>query len=475
MRESDAHAIGRLSAAETAKAIRTKAFSLQECVEAAYVRAKASAGLNCIASLIDRDAAIASAAPVSGVWAGVPTLIKDTDHWIGASTRAGSAISPTVPAHSQTPFMDSVRAGGVAVIGKSATPEFAMHLTTEPVAFGPCRNPWNTEYSVGGSSGGAAAAVAAGIVPIAHAGDAAGSIRIPASACGVIGFKPSRGRTVSNGDDGGPARITSQGAVARTMDDVREWVLLTQDGSDVAMHTPQHPTSGRLAGRRFRIGVRTTGLFPDVEVHACILKALHAMADALARMGHRIEQAPAPADGEAFADAFTTYWGFAAVSLVQTITQQLQRTPLVGELEARTLAIAEAFLPHLDRLPGALDMLGGAWGKEAMLYERCDLILSPVTTATTPLLGGLAWDGGDARQHVMLLLQHAAFAPLQNATGQPCLVIPAGLDASGLPIGLQIAAAPVEEEALLALGLEMEREGVLRVQAPSAYLGRLAR
>lgn len=461
--------LGRLDAVETARRVNAGEMAVSTSVTAALARAKRLApSLGFIATL-NRDLAIvrASTNKRGGIFAGVPTLIKDTDNWIGLPTRMGSRGIPAIPVLTQTAYMDAVKASGIIAIGKSAVPEFAMHITTEPTGFGACVNPWNKAFSAGGSSGGAAVAVATCVVPIAHAGDAAGSIRIPAACCGVLGYKPSRGRTISNGDDGGPAQVTSQGAIARTVRDLTAWMQVTQDRSDGALY-PAILAGTNLTIPRLRIGVQLCGMTGQ-EACSQTSAGILAMAGALENMGHIVRSDPFVCALDAsFRDAFALYWGFAAVSVVGTMSEQLGRTPTTDELEARTLKIAAEFAPRMSDLPAAVGILMCAWDRVSPQFDGVDIVLSPITSRPAPLLGSLDIDANamDMMTHV---LDYAPFTPQQNATGQPSIAIPAGLSSDGIPIGVQLTAKPGADSLLLALASELEREHVFKVALPIGY------
>ncbi len=458
--------LGDLDAVQIALMVNSREMSVSSAIVASLARAKhLGPSLGCIATL-DRDVAIAHASrgERGGKFAGVPTLIKDTDNWIGLPTRMGSRAFPTARVTTQTPYMDAVAASGIIPIGKSAVPEFAMHVTTEPSGFGACVNLWNKDYSAGGSSGGAAVSVAARIVPIAHAGDAAGSIRIPAACCGVLGFKPSRGRTVDNGDDGGPAQVTSQGAIARSVRDLVTWMEVTQARRGSAAYPAFIPQSV-TESRRLRVGVQVEGM-NGCEPCPQTLAALMAMSKATAAAGHKVREDPINSQLSGnFRDAFALYWGFAAVSAVATISEQLGRPPNEQELEARTIKIAADFAAHVVDLPAAVGTLMSTWDTLSPAFDDIDVMISPVTSRPAPLLGSLDIEAS-GRDMVMHVLDYASYTPIQNASGQPAIAIPAGFTQEGLPIGIQLTARPGDDAFLFALAHELEWAGAFVVKKP---------
>ena len=209
--------LGTADAVEIARRIQAGEIQAREAVAAAIARAeRVNPALNAIATPLFDSARRHAEQPRSGVFSGVPSFIKDTDAVAGSPVLFGSRGLPRKPAQKSSPFVRQFLSLGVINLGKTTTPEFGLTGTTEPLVHGPTHNPWKLGFSPGGSSGGSAALVAAGVVPIAHANDGGGSIRIPASCCGVVGLKPSRGRLAAmEGSELFPVKITQQGMVSR--------------------------------------------------------------------------------------------------------------------------------------------------------------------------------------------------------------------------------------------------------------------
>ncbi|HEY6544672.1 MAG TPA: amidase family protein, partial [Dokdonella sp.] len=224
-----------LDAMATAAAIESGQLTAREAVAAAIRRAESvEPRINAIVTAAYDRARATAATPLTGPFAGVPTFVKDLDDVRGLPTRSGSRSFGQAPAATQGPYVDALERAGLVFLGKSSTPEFGLTGSTEPLLHGPTRNPWNLDFSPGGSSGGAAALVAARVVPIAHATDGGGSIRVPASCCGLFGLKPSRGRTVPLGRPTGPVEIASSNAVSITVRDSAQWLAVTErSGGDV--------------------------------------------------------------------------------------------------------------------------------------------------------------------------------------------------------------------------------------------------
>ncbi|HYD72884.1 MAG TPA: amidase family protein, partial [Candidatus Binatia bacterium] len=250
-------ALGDLDATGVAAHIRAGRISAQEALDAAIARAeRVNPQLNFIATPAYNYARARLSQRLEGPFAGVPTLIKDLMPMTGVPTKYGSrAFANNVPTE-QPPYMDALIAAGLVPFGKSATPEFGLTATTEPLLGGATRNPWDTSRSSGGSSGGAAAAVAARVVPIAHASDGGGSIRIPASCNGLVGLKPSRGRSVLGGRPDSGVDISVNGCVSRSVRDTAAWLAVTEQTGAGATFPPIGVVTGPSTQRlRIRLDV----------------------------------------------------------------------------------------------------------------------------------------------------------------------------------------------------------------------------
>ncbi|MEL7486933.1 MAG: amidase family protein, partial [Pseudomonadota bacterium] len=257
---------GEFDAVETALRIRNGDVTALEAVDAAIARAEAAEPkINGVVTETF-EAARAAAATASGPLGGVPTFIKDLADVAGVPTRAGSRAFASYVPQAQPPFIDDIETLGLVSLGKSATPEFGLTATTEPLSNGPTRNPWNTDHSTGGSSGGAAALVAAGVVPMAHASDGGGSIRIPASCCGLVGLKASRDRYRAVRDESQtPVRLSIQGVETRTVRDQAAF-LASMEASQAILDKGGLTPVGLVSGpstKRLKIGVFTDGVTTD--------------------------------------------------------------------------------------------------------------------------------------------------------------------------------------------------------------------
>ena len=442
-----------------AAAIRSGQVSAAEAVEAAIRRAEALQGtLNFIVnSDFDRALEKAKAGTPPGPFGGLPFLIKDIDDYRGLPTRYGSQAFRAAPAaKTQTPDIDAFDRAGVIVIGKSATPEAAFLPSTEPNATGPTRNPWDSGRSTGGSSGGAAAAVAAGVVPLAHATDGGGSIRIPASHCGLFGLKPSRGRMIGTMFE---RRITDLGAdhvLTRSVRDSAGVFAVTEDSGSHAQLPPVGLVSGPSKAR-LRIGVvleNGLGHRPQPEVMAAHDKAV-ALLQAL---GHHVEPTRLPYDGGQFIDDFILLWAQGAQGLAANVARMTGRRPDETLLEPFTLGLNEI---AAKATPQTLQSAGERLAANVLAYDtwfpahQFDLILSPVLSSGPPPLGEI---GPNVPFDTLVgrLREYVGYTPIHNVAGAPSMSVPLYWTEAGLPVGAMLSARWGRERMLFELAYELE-------------------
>ena len=306
-------ALGDLDAVGVADAIRAGDISAREATEAAIARAEqVDPALNALV-VRDFERALDQAdKPGPGVFSGVPSVIKDNTDVIGLPTRQGSEALPARDAKADAAFTTQLRSTGVVVIGKSTMPEFGFNASTEFENLPPTRNPWNPEFSAGASSGGSAVLVASGVLPIAHANDGGGSIRIPAAACGLVGLKPTRGRVAEAAEAATmPVNIISNGVVSRSVRDTAHFLA----GAEAHQAASGLPPIGLVEGpneRRLRIGLildSVTGTPTDDETRG----AVQDTATLLEKLGHTVVEVPLPVTDKFEAD-FTHYWALLAFS-----------------------------------------------------------------------------------------------------------------------------------------------------------------
>jgi amidase len=446
-------------ATEMAARIRRGELTAAEAVETAIRRAEALQGtLNIIVnSDFDRALAKVKAGAPAGPFGGVPFLIKDLNDYVGLPTRQGSqSMRLAPPATHQDAYIDAFDRAGLVVIGKSATPEYGFLPTTEPVSTGLTHNPWDLTRSSGGSSGGSSAAVAAGVVPVAHANDGGGSIRIPASNCGLFGLKPSRGRMIGTENETRISDLGVEHVVSRSVRDSAALFALTEDASPRA----RYPAVGVVTGagkRRLRVGVLTEnglGHQPNPDVVA----ATDSAAKLVASLGHHVEPTHLPYDGGQFIQDFLLLWANGAKDLADQLTKALGRAPDTRDLEPFTLGMVEmARKAPADALAAAVGRLTA----NALAYDtwfpshQFDVVLSPVLSSPAPLLGEVGplvpFD-----TLVPRLTEYVGYTPIHNIAGAPAMSVPLHWTEAGLPVGTMFAARAGNERTLFELAYELE-------------------
>ncbi len=458
-------ALGDLDSVGVAEAISAGTISATEAVDAAIARAAiVEQRLNGIVTDDFDRARTRADAPASGVFAGVPTFVKDNTDVAGLPTRHGSAavVAPK-PAVTDDAFAAQFLGTGAVSLGKTSLPEFGFNASTEFAGADPTRNPWNTDYSCGASSGGSAAMVAAGVVPFAHANDGGGSIRIPAAACGLVGLKPTRGReAISDQAKSMPVNIISNGIVSRSVRDTAVFL----DAIDRAEANPRLPRVGLVEGpsdRRLRIGLIVDSLAssPDDETR----DAVHRIARELEKAGHEVVEVPLPVD-EAFVRDFLHYWSLLAFSM-HRFGGRLLHTQYDRRLnDPLTKGLARDMVRRAYRTPGSIRGLKKAERtyRDAFTQNRVDAVLSPVVGYTTPPLGHLSPASG-YETLLPRLLDYAAYTPANNAAGGPAISLPLAQTSAGLPLGIHFSAPHGHERTLLELAFELEQSiGFARIQ-----------
>lgn len=407
----------------------------------------------------DFDRALAAAArnPTSGPFPGVPFLVKDLDDYAGLPTRSGSRSQLTLPpASANAAIVDAfVTRAGVLVIGKSSTPEYGFLPTTEPLAFGPTRNPWDPTRSSGGSSGGAAAAVAAGVVPFAHASDGGGSIRIPASCCGLFGLKPSRGRMIGARGHRNISDLSVDHVLTRSVRDSAAMFASTEDNGAGA----QLPAVGFVSTpirRRLRVGLVLEGMAghaPDPEVRT----GIQATVRLLEGLGHDVVESRWPT-GPEFINDFLLLWASGAAQLADGVAKAAGRRALPALLEPFSLGMAEMYA---KAPPGALDAALKRLHAAAMAYEpwfvgnQFDVVLSPVLGQPPPPLGFV---GPEVPFDTLVqrLIEYVGYTTYHNVVGAPAMSVPLHWTPAGLPVGSQFAARVGYEHLLFQLAYQLE-------------------
>ena len=449
-----------------AELVRTKAVSPLELLEEAVSRAAAQdQRFNFIAQeLYDYGRARIAAGLPDGPFTGVPFLEKDLNmHIAGHRSGQGSRFYADYTPDFTSELVKRHERAGLVVFGKTTTPEFGLTGTTESLAEGATRNPWNPDHSAGGSSGGAAAAVAAGVVPLAHASDGGGSIRIPASACGLFGLKPSRGRVpMGPGRTEGWGGNSTNGAVSRSVRDSAALLDATagiEPGSRYSAPTPagsflSHVT--RDPGR-LRIALMLSpisGAPVDAEVQA----AARAAAKLCEQLGHHVEEAVPQINAQALGEA-----NFALIStaLASDLDARAQRTGLAVSTDVIE-PITLGFYQYGKQVSGtAVAKAHGTLQELAIdvanFMDDYDVILSPVLATPPVKLGLYDLDHTDFAAWGQAVGAYVAFPGLYNATGQPSMSVPLAMSRAGLPIGTMFTARYGDEATLLSLAGQLER------------------
>jgi amidase len=449
-----------LTALEQGAALRAREVSSAELVDHYLARVQrlsdtVGAFVTVTADLARSQAVLADAGvgDRSSPLYGVPTAVKDLTATAGVRTEFGSAaMAGNVPEVSDEVVL-RLEAAGMVSLGKTTTPEFGSPCYTEPDNAPPARTPWDLDRMAGGSSGGAAAAVAAGLVPVAQGSDGGGSIRIPASCCGLFGLKPSRGRISGGPVYGDPVGLGTAGALARTVRDAAA-LLDTMAGPAVGDPFWAPPASGSFLAAcdrppgRLRIARFAEPVIADAPVHPECLQAYQDASALLASLGHDVEDVDVPVPPEAVA-TFETCWSvLTALSVAPPGTEHLLR-PLTRWLQDRGRTVSG---PAFGLAVGELRRIAARALRALAPY---DAVLTP-TLAQPPLLVGELRDDADPARDFENQKRFTPWSSAWNLTGMPAVSLPLHRTGAGLPVGVMLAARPAEEQLLLALSAQVE-------------------
>jgi amidase len=451
--------------ADTAAAIRDGELDATGAVAAALARIELLDPALGAFSHVDAEAALAAAAatPAPGPGrplAGVPIAVKASLPVAGRPFTHGSRFLEHVRAQQSAFLVQRLEEAGAIIVGMTKQPELAILPTTEPAFGGPAHNPWDLSRTPGGSSGGSAVAVAAGMVPAAHGSDGGGSLRTPAACCGVVGLKPSRGR-ISSGPGAGDSLLAAHGFLTRTVAD-QALLLDVAAGYEVGDATWAPPVGEAysvLAARPtgpLRIAVSAAnalGIEPDEEEVA----ALRRTAELLDGLGHRVVEAHLPQPPPETLDMFLRVYVTMVGTGVAALTRMVGREPEPGELEPLTLELAERAraLSAVD-LQLALAELNGIARRTVAFFADHDVLLTPVLAERPLPIGTLHGQGEDPFADFLRSATFAPYLPIVNVTGQPAMSVPAGLGRDGLPVGVHLVGRPLAEDTLLRLAAQLE-------------------
>jgi amidase len=356
-----------------------------------------------------------------------------------------------LPAHGD--FASFFLSTGLVPMGKTQLSEFGFSASAEHPRLGPVRNPWDTDFTAAASSSGSAAFVAAGVVPIAHANDGGGSIRIPAACNGLVGLKPSRGRLPQDKlYRQMPVRIVSDGVLTRS---VRDTAAFYREAERIWRNRRLEPI-GAVTGpgsARLRIAVITQSV--NRQAAPSVRDLTLQTAELLAGLGHSIEYLDQPPVPSYFLDDFLLYWALLAMQLVRTGRKTFGESFDKSKLDNLTLGLDRHASRNLHKLPIAITRLRRLRRVTARLYQTYDVLLMPTLADETPRIGHLD-PTADYQQIIDRLIDWVAFTPLQNVTGEPAISLPLGQSASGMPVGMMLTGPIGHERRLLELAYELE-------------------
>lgn len=447
--------------------LRQRKVSATELLDAAIARTEQrNPGVNAVVIPMFEQARAAAQAPLAdGPFAGVPFLLKDLGLNVpGVRTTHGSRLYAENVGATESELVARYRRAGLIVFGKSATPEFGLTCTTESRLFGATRNPWSLEHTSGGSSGGASAAVAAGIVPLANASDGGGSIRIPASCCGLFGLKPTRGRTPFGPDAGeGWSGMSCLHAVTRSVRDSAALLDATAGpdlGAPYAAQPPARPWLDEVGAPpgRLRIALDTES-WNGAATHPDCVAAAEDAARLCESLGHHVERARfAPGSIEQMRDAAFTVVAANVLWMIDDGARKLARAARSDDVEPLTWALAQ----HAQQIraldyAGAIKVLHRTGRELARFLARFDLLLSPTMGTPPPRIGVLSLSSPDADEQRRVLMEAIAYTQLANIAGTPAMSVPLWWNAAGLPIGVQFIGRHDDEALLLRLAAQLEQ------------------
>lgn len=440
-------------------------------VERAIERAEAvNPQLNLIAWPNFERARAEAAVPRTGPLAGIPTMIKDAIMEKGVPASWGSAALRDYIASEDSLYTQAIASAGLISIARTTMPELGLNVVTESPLVGATRNPWSLDHTPGGSSGGGSAAVAAGMVPIAHASDGLGSIRHGAAPCGLVGLKPSRGRNFGEEAMTSIADLAVNGCVSRTVRDTAVWFDATQTRSANAAFAPAPlvtaPIDTRLSIHAYSAVMRT-GAAPDASVGRVFTDTI----DLLGRLGHRVADAALPFDGPGAIAVLNDIAEGRFVRGINDLETLIGRPVEPADLEYRSATLIAAGR-HIDdeRYAAALQQMEANVALYLARLDAIDIWMTPTFSTEIVRIGvfgpDTSWDA--KRDH---LVDYAGYCWIDNFAGTPSISLPLGFSDNGLPVGVQFATRPGGEALLLRLAYQLEAAVEWERRTPPIWVG----
>lgn len=458
MHAFDVGILGTMDATEIAAQIKNKEISKEEAVKCAIERAKkVNPTLNAIVNDCFDAPVVQTEKSEMACFEGVPTFIKDLIHVKGLPTLHGSLGVSTAAQKKNEKNTQQVLATGCVVLGKSTTSEFGLLPAVETLQQGITRNPINTAYSTGGSSGGAGALVAAGVVPFAHAADGGGSIRIPASCCGLVGLKPSRGRDVESPTAMLNIDIVCQGVLTRTVRDSANYYA----AAEAHYANPKLPKIGQVNAplkKRLKIAL-FTGTPTKIKSHSEVNEVTLAAGKFCENLGHQVELISNPFTQETKID-FLAYWSFVTYLLYRFGKTSYGIGFNNSKLETFTVQMAKVYPKVMFSTAKSIRRLKKFTAYYDSLYEKYDVMLSPVLSHPVPEIGYFSPEN-NFFSSIEKLSQYVNYTTFQNTSGAPAISLPMGQCSNGLPLGVQFAGKLGDDRQLLELAWEIEANGGL--------------
>lgn len=400
-----------------------------------------------------------------GIFAGVPFLLKDATGMLdGTSLTVGCrALKDNICDYDST-LVTRLKQAGLVILGKTSSPEFALLPTTESLLWGPTRNPWNLALSTGGSSGGAAAVVAAGLLPMAHASDGGGSIRVPASCCGVFGLKPTRGR-LPVGPFYTDLNMSSmnEGVITRTVRDCAAFLDATcgyEAGDPIHAPIPERPFLNEIGVEpgNLKIAFTTCGLL-GAEVHPDCIQAVKEAALLCSDLGHILLEDYPVLDSEALMDAFKGGLSVAPAGRIKMLESAFGKQLGDNDIEPLTSELARIGAAYPATAIGGWQQEIGVAIRQVGYYmeeNRIDLLLSPVTSRPAPEIGYFDFCPDQPSRALQRVADYLQFTWLWNSAGVPAMSVPLYWNRAGMPIGVQFIARTGGESHLLRLASQLE-------------------